>query len=389
MRLLFGYVNQDSSELEHPGSNVFVRGLDTSAFHAATCATLRRLDPDVVVLRTAPDEIGAVQRWTLGMVERNSLKHGVHLICVAQGAQGKLDVPARGRAGDACQVHVVEPELGQSGERLALRRAEEIATARARVWLSCLPRQTNRRVVLIGAGVVNLVIALHLVQAGYAVSILEGGPPPGSRTTRPRCTWSGGDGRIFSWNEARHHIRGRTPVAAARPFRRAISDGGWLCAPSEMLTEADQRWIDRYEQTPAWLRDVYHDSIIGANRDSDAGWWRLVEACPDIFANVGFEPRLYRVYPDAARLASGEREERGIGAFMRRLDSLEQVAREIPCLGEAIARGNVGGALQVRGFGLNIHKFGRALLEHLQAQGVEVRWNTYAHRVALDGVGNV
>ena len=59
MRLLFGYVNQDSGELEHPGSNVFVRSLDTSAFHAATCATLRRLDPDVVVLRVEAESPSA------------------------------------------------------------------------------------------------------------------------------------------------------------------------------------------------------------------------------------------------------------------------------------------------------------------------------------------
>lgn len=386
MRLLFGYVTRDSGELDHPGANVFVRALDTSAFHAATCAALRRLDPDVVVLRVAPDELAAAQRWALGMVERNSLKHGVHLICLSSG---KVDHPAYGRAGDACQLHVLEPDAGQSGERLALRRAEQIAASQARVWLSCLPRQASRRVVLIGAGIVNLVVALHLDRAGYAVSILEGGPPPGSRSSRPRCTWSGGDGRIFSWNEARHHIRGRTPVAAARPFRRTVSDGGWLCAPAEALTTADQRWIDQYEQTPTWLRDVYHDDIIAANRDSDAGWWRMVDECPEPFTNVGFHPRLYRVYPDEARLASGEREERAIGAYQRRLESLEQVAKEIPCLSEAIARGNIGGALEVKGFGLNIHKFGAALLRYLESRGVRIHWNTYAERVALDGVGSV
>ncbi|HWO12831.1 MAG TPA: FAD-dependent oxidoreductase, partial [Polyangiaceae bacterium] len=60
-----------------------------------------------------------------------------------------------------------------------------------------------------------------------------------------------------------------------------------------------------------------------------------------------------------------------------------------PGLREAIARGNVGGALEVKGFGLNIHKFGAALLRHLEARGVRVHWNTYAERVALDGVGSV
>lgn len=387
MKLVFGYANTEGGELGHPGPNVFTRELTLNGFDAATCASLRRIDPDCIVLRLDGDELASAHRWALGMLERGSLRRGVHLICLA-----REDMPSawsESRPGDACPMYVVKVGVGQSAERLALRRAEEIASAQTRVWLSCLPRERNRRVVLVGAGIVNLVTAVYLHRAGYSVSIVEGGPPPGAAAAFPRCTWSGGDGRIFSWNEARHHLRGRTPAAALRPFRRAISDGGWLCAAAETLTPVDQQWIERHEQTAAWLRDVYHDDIIATNRDSDPCWWRLFREIPEVFADVGLQPRLFRVYPDERRLELGEREERAIGAFKRRLESLRHVASELPELGEAIHQGNIGGALEVRGFGLNIHRFASALVSYLQSRGVEIAWNTYVQRMKLDAVGNV
>lgn len=384
MRLLFGYEDDQNVELMHPGPNVAVRSIDLGGFDAPTCAYLRRLDPDCVVVRLENADVAAAQRWVQGMLDRNALRQGVHLIGLSPDPEASVASQARQR--DGHQLHVIAVPKGESGERLALRHAESVASSRPRAWLSCLPHAPKRRVLLVGCGVVNLVTALHLVQAGYAVSILESGPIPGTPTAIPRCSWSGGDGRIFSWNEARHHLRGRTPNVAARAFRRPITEGGWLCARPESLTAQDQRWIERYDQTAPWLRDVYHDDIIAMNRDSDPYWRALRETVPSVFAEVGLQTTLYRVYPDAARFAKAEREERAIGAFKRRL---ERIALEVPSLGKAVDNGNVFAAIEVQGFGLNIHRFARALLGYLEEQGVVVHWSTPADRIAFDSLGNV
>lgn len=384
MRLLFGYEDDQSVELTHPGPNVAVRSIDLRGFDAPMCAYLRRLDPDCVVVRLDDTDVSVARDWVRGMLERNSLRPGVHLIGLSRNPESYMT--SRARLRDDHRLHVIGVPKGACGERLALRHAEAIASSRTRAWLSCLPEAPRRHVLLVGCGVVNLVNAVHLVQAGYAVSILESGPTPGTPTAMPRCSWSGGDGRIFSWNEARHHLRGRTPTVAARAFRRLITEGGWLCARPESLTAQDHRWIERYDQTSPWLRDVYHDDIIAMNRDSDPYWRALREKTPSVFADVGLQSPLYRVYPDADRFAKAEREERAIGAFKRRL---EHVASELPSLGQALDSGSVFAAIEVQGFGLNIHRFARALLGYLEAEGVVVHWNTPAERVAFDPLGNV
>jgi D-amino-acid dehydrogenase len=382
MRLLFGYEHDGDVDLAHPGPNVAIRKLELDDFDAATCAHLRGIDPDCVVVRQHGSDTNAAKRWLREMIGKSSLKHDVHLVCLSN--QVGSGAPARPDSEQAFTQLSVAP--GQSGSRLALRSAETVAASRARVWLSSLPPRRARRVVLVGCGVVNLICAVHLVHAGYHVSILESGPAPGASTSVPRCTWSGGDGRIFSWNEARHHMRGRSPLAASKVFQRVISEGGWLCTRPEALTAGDQRWIEQYEQTAPWLRDVYNDDIIAMNRDSDAGWQALQRAAPALFADVGFQQTLLRLYPDAERFAKAEREERAIGAYKRRL---QRIAEEVPALRQAVEHGKLFAAIEVQGFGLNIHRFARAVVAYLEARGVTISWNTPVGRVELDPLGNV
>lgn len=384
MRLLFGYVDPTSFDLAHPGPNVAVRELALDSFDAAVCAYLSRIDPDCVVLRCSSESTPTVQRWVRGMLERNSLRRGIHVLCLSREPTARARVLSGPK--DAYQHVVLGVPATESAERLALRYAEAVALDQARVWVSCLPQRGGQRVTLVGCGVVNLITAVRLLHAGYEVTLLDSGPPPGSASSVPRCTWSGGDGRIFSWNEARHHMRGHTPHAAAQVFQRVVSEGGWLCRRPETLTAADRRWIELYDATAPWLRDVYNDDIIATNRDSADGWRRLRDAAPRLFSDVGFQSQLVRVYPDAERFHKAERDERRIGAIKRRI---EQLADELPALTQAVAQGSVFAALEVQGFGLNIHRFARALLDYLQASGATIHWNTPVGRVAFDPLGNV
>jgi len=66
----------------------------------------------------------------------------------------------------------------------------------------------GKTVVLAGSGIVNLITAYYLIKNGYLIRIFDQAPDP---VTRPNwsllgCSAGGGDSRIFSISEARHHF---------------------------------------------------------------------------------------------------------------------------------------------------------------------------------------
>jgi D-amino-acid dehydrogenase len=257
--------------------------------------------------------------------------------------------------------------------------------------------------VLVGAGIVNLVTALELADLGWTVAVhdcmadptkareaREAREVPEARDGRGLgATFGGADARIFSFNEARHHLaRAGEHVGARLPFRHTIGDDGWLSRPLAGLDADDRAWIAAQEALPPWLAREYDADIIGFNVRSFAGWHQRFADHPQLLCGTGFVSRLVRIYQTTAGLARARATEAEIGALEAELP-LDELAAQEPALARAVDDGAIAGALRVRGFSLQVKTLARNLVRHLVERGVAFHWSSTLEDVRRDADGRI
>ncbi|MEU8925659.1 FAD-dependent oxidoreductase [Kitasatospora sp. NPDC048545] len=256
----------------------------------------------------------------------------------------------------------------------ALRHAEQ--HGRPDGGQTALPESPVRDVVLVGAGVVNLLTAWQLVRAGHRLRILDARPDPrrALHWSAYGCSRSGGDARMFTLTEADdYHARS----AADRPlvngvFRRSLDARGWNVKATP-FTAAEEHWISEFESVPGWLAQIYHDDIISFNRESHTLWHSLRHECPGLFRDVGYSPGILRLYTDEAQLEQSTRRHVTLGA-VRRVLGPEALRRRHPGLDGATDE--LVGGLEVPGFTVNVHSFMARLISWLERAGAVFRWST-------------
>lgn len=247
-------------------------------------------------------------------------------------------------------------------------------------------------VALIGGGIVNLITAYYLVRAGFSVAIFDRAPAPQSKPDWRLlgCTTGGGDSRIFSLNESRHHLANSPHYTAniSSPFRRIISDDGWLAISPSELSETDLRWIECFESIPQSLALLFNQDIISFNQESEPLWQEMIAQNSGLFNRAGYQGGLLRLYATQEKYAGALERERSIGAVKRELADVD-IAIEIPSLYDAVKAGKIAGALGVSGFGVNIHALVDGLSRYLSDLGVRFYWNTQVNSIARDSRGRI
>ena len=246
------------------------------------------------------------------------------------------------------------------------------------------------RVTLVGAGIVNLMIAVDLAERGAEVEILDARPDP--RTCPPweqlGATHGGSNARMFCFTEAdNYNEKGHLVYAKMHQvFRRTITQGGWLAVEPETLDRDERAWIDRFHALPRWRAEVFTEDIHGFTIASDPLWQELREQLPQLFEDVGYTPGILRLYAEPEKAAAAEALHARIGSLTRTLDT-EELLRRHPACRDAVLDGQIARALEVRGFTLNVHDFVVRLLAHLESRGARLRWKTPANAVecAVDG----
>ncbi len=288
------------------------------------------------------------------------------------------------------RLHVVQEDAIEDAECEAMIAAERLSLRRSRGLPS---RRTPGDVVLIGAGIVNLVTALELVDLGWIVSIHDRmADPLGDAMRHERCprselgaTFGGEDARIFSFNEARHHIvRSPDHVQNQRlPFRHTVGEDGWLSRPPASLDRDDRAWIDALEAVPPWLAHEYNADIIRFNVRSFAGWHRIFAEHPQLVRSTGLVSRLLRIYQTQTGFARARSAEAEIGALQAQIP-LPELATLEPALAPAIDAGAIAGALRVHGFSLQVKTLARNLVRHLAGRGVAFHWSSPLDEIRRD-----
>ena len=247
-------------------------------------------------------------------------------------------------------------------------------------------------VVLVGSGIVNLITAYYLISNGYSVRIFDQGPNP---LTRPDwrllgCSAGGGDCRIFSLSEARHHFLNSRHYEgeSVSPFKRTIADDGSLAVDPSSLKPCDLKWIAQFETVTRDLATRFNEDIISFNQESEPLWWEMIGAHPEIFKKSGYKPGLIRIYATEKKFANARVAEAAIGSLKRIMTS-DEIARELPALRDAFEANTFAGALEVVGFSVNIHPLVNSLIAHLYSQGAEFHWQVKINGIERDRSGLV
>jgi len=341
--------------------------------------------PDVLITASMPD-LETIAAWRAAV----SAEHRLTVIEVVEtrpaatargepiDVEGGVDHARIDRAGTA------QPEIDAFVLAETLNQRALVPPAR--------PGRSGTRVIMVGAGIVNLVTAYELVRTGFHVELFDAAPDPRRPYDwrRHGSTFGGGDARIFSLNEARQHHHNGLAVSAATntQFQRTIADDGWLACAVTALGPRDRSWIAEHEAMPQWLSGRFDRDIISVNQDSHSWWRALIEQTPQLFVDVGFCDGLVRIYSTQATYDRARLDERRIGAVVRELD-LAGLAHEHPALAEAVAHGEIAGALDVVGFSLHVHRFARSLISYLADRGSVFHWDARVSAVRRDPLGRV
>ncbi|WP_047048937.1 NAD(P)/FAD-dependent oxidoreductase [Vibrio mexicanus] len=257
---------------------------------------------------------------------------------------------------------------------IALKQIEETTQSYLPLYLPT--QEVGKDTIMVGAGIVNLVTALYLVEESHSIEIYDRAPYPEKESDwrLQGATFGGLGARIFSLNESRQHqFKGLLTQGKKAPltFRALVEDGGWIS--QKVDCNKTESWIDDFESLPSWLIGLYNDEIIEFNKESAKHWERLFSDYPELTHGIDYSPRLLRIYQTQEAYQKAKQTEQAIGAYIRDV-SLAELGRLEPSLEEAIATGDAVAAIEVVGFSLNIHKLGRKLISLLESKGVTFHW---------------
>jgi len=246
----------------------------------------------------------------------------------------------------------------------------------------------GRSVLLVGAGIVNLVTAWRLVREGFEVSVIDAGPDPrvGADWTEYGCTRGGGDARMATLTEADGYFSGADPAGANR-FLTPVRLGGWRVAGPGPLTSDEHGWVSANAAVPPWLAGQYTRDILGINRRSMQLWDELARTEPGLFTDAGRRDRILRLYTDSSLLARQLVRQADVGADPQLL-SPAQIGDRHPALAAVATSGVVAGGIVVDGFTVQVHRLVAQLVGELERSGAQFDWGR-AGALVQDATGAV
>jgi D-amino-acid dehydrogenase len=296
-------------------------------------------------------------------------------------ANGARFLPVSSEAPPAAMLRTVERDFTRS---VTFARAGGLIAAAGR-------RPSESRVLVIGAGIVNLMTALRLREEGWGVTVVEASAAP-QRTdwSRYGCTHGGEDARMFSITEFdNYNEKGdKLYTDMADVFERPLSAGGWLALPRGHRSAEELAWNDMFRRVPAWLAQGFAEEIYECGRDAMLAWDRVFAALPALRESGGYREGLVRTYDDPVKLETSRALQSALGTLERVLTPAELAARH-PLFGAACDTGAICGALEIRGFTVQIHALVAQLVALLEDKGVEFRWGARAERFVRADDGTV
>ncbi|KAF2151502.1 nucleotide-binding domain-containing protein [Myriangium duriaei CBS 260.36] len=251
---------------------------------------------------------------------------------------------------------------------------------------------SDTTVLLVGAGILNLITAEYLAVRGFRVRLVDAGPDPRfcKDWTTLGITNGGGNARMFTYTEADNYNEKGSKLYQNMQsiFRRTAREGGWSVKSPEEFTASELAWIHVFEQLPASLAQAYREDMFAVNRDAGELWKYLQQSAPQLFEGVEYHKDILRLYvePEALEAAIKLHEDLGI---MLESSSLEEFLTTNPAFHPAAEADHLAGGITVEGFTVNVHSFVTKLLLRIVDHGGEFVWNCQVQAINRNTLGEV
>lgn len=287
-------------------------------------------------------------------------------------------------------------------EELILREAESLyARSRSDYTTKLLhPANTAKdaaekeTVILVGAGIMNLMTALLLAEYGFQVRIIDQGPDPRNCELADwqslGVTSGGHNARMFTYTEADNYNEQNSELYQDMLpiFRKTVREGGWSVKPPKDFTATEETWVDAFERIPGWMAAVFKKDMYAVNKMAGDLWKELMLTHPTLFEDVGFNKDIVRLYVDQVAVEASVELNGRLGSLLQ-TPSREELLKMHPGLNDAADTGHLAGGIIVDGFTVNIHVFMTKILGHLASLGVEFDWNCQVQDIQRDNKGEV
>lgn len=295
---------------------------------------------------------------------------------------------AKGRVAQMEELPKQQPSQTIEDWKDSVLRAAEFLYARARANAGTHRVNINRAkkhvrdtsVLLVGAGIVNLMTARLLAASGYKVRVVDQGPDP--RACQPGdwtslgVTSGGHNARMFTNTEADNYNEQDSELYSDMQsiFRKTVRDGGWSVKPPENFTKAENDWVSAFERVPGWMAATFKKNIHEVNVESGKLWRQLMKTDPQLFEDVGYHSDILRLYVESAALDVSIKLNRSLGALLLEPSPLEFLDAHAG-FRPAAESGHLAGGIVVDGFTVNVHLFMAKLLDNITSMGGEFLWN--------------
>ena len=248
----------------------------------------------------------------------------------------------------------------------------------------------GQEVLLVGAGLVNLITAHRLAEEGFAVHVVDGGPDPrtGAHWKAYGCSRGGDDARMFTLSEMDNYNDQNLSASMNSVFDRSVVDLGWNVYWRNTLSAREEAWAQEYETIPTWLASQYNEDIFAFNRESGQLWEAWLARDRAAFEQCVLREGILRIYSDPDQYRAAVARQNRIGATQLVLSPAD-VAAQHPALASAVAAGHIAGGVMVVGFTVNVHKFIDHLLDRIERAGGRFTWNERVSHLVRGSGGRV
>lgn len=236
---------------------------------------------------------------------------------------------------------------------------------------------------LIGAGIVNLIIAKQLVDADHSVRLIERSPDPRTNPAPQTlgCTYSGGNARMYTVTEMDYYDPNATN-SRANVFSTPHGEKGWDIRDSSSEQEYENQWIRNSERAKINQR-VIKEKIYDFGMRSKYLWdqWKNDEI--ELFNSSGLSEGILRLYNSENKYISDINRHNKLGV-LHSVISQDQLSNLAPGLLLSGSPLTTPYGILVDGFTVNIHDFTSSILNYLESKNCKLYWNNSVNAVRKD-----